>query len=256
MDVTIIGSGTGIPVKGRSPAGLLLEVAYEKLLFDSGAGTLQRLAERGVSFLELDRLYYTHFHVDHSLDLISMVFALRIPELRRTKPLTVYGPKGLRRFWKQARRLYPKMLEPKQYQLSFVELSLKPDGTAPSAAMGYAVKTQPMRHSLPALGYRVEADKKIFAYAGDTDDCPGLIELGRGADLLVLECSMPDERKVAGHLTPTECGRIALETGCKQLLLTHFYPFFEGYDILARVRIHYRGPATLAEDGMRFTLAP
>ena len=80
------------------------------------------------------------------------------------------------------------------------------------------------------------------------DGLRGIVELGRGAELLILECSMPDERKVAGHLTPSECGRIAQEAGCRHLVLTHFYPVFQGYDIRRRVRRFYRGRLTLARD--------
>ena len=59
---------------------------------------------------------------------------------------------------------------------------------------------------------------------------------------------MTDERKVAGHLTPTECGRIAEQANCRHLALTHFYPVFKGYDVRKRVRRHFRGRLTLARD--------
>ena len=59
---------------------------------------------------------------------------------------------------------------------------------------------------------------------------------------------MTDGRKVSGHLTPSECGRIAAAAGCDHLVLTHFYPVFKGYDIRRRVRRFYRGPLTLAKD--------
>jgi ribonuclease BN (tRNA processing enzyme) len=66
--------------------------------------------------------------------------------------------------------------------------------------------------------------------------------------VLILECSMPDERKVSGHLTPSECGRIAAEAGCRHLVLTHFYPVVRNGAIRARVRRAFAGRLTLARD--------
>jgi ribonuclease BN (tRNA processing enzyme) len=71
---------------------------------------------------------------------------------------------------------------------------------------------------------------------------------------LILECSHPDERKVASHLTPSECGEIAAAARCKHLVLTHFYPVFQGYDIRRRVRRFFRGRLTLARDLTSFRL--
>jgi ribonuclease BN (tRNA processing enzyme) len=63
-----------------------------------------------------------------------------------------------------------------------------------------------------------------------------------------LECSVPDKRKIDGHLTPAECARIAAEARCRHLVLSHFYPVFEGCDVRWCVRRFYRGPLTLARD--------
>ena len=84
--------------------------------------------------------------------------------------------------------------------------------------------------------------------------CPNVVRLGRGADLFLLECSVPDKRKVAGHLTPEECGRIAADAGCRHLVLTHFYPVFEGCTPRRCVRRAFRGRLTFARDFTAFTL--
>jgi len=244
MKVVILGAGTAIPATGHSPSGLYVRAAGEHLLFDAGPGTLQRLHALGVTRLQLDRLFLTHLHVDHCLDLVSILFALRIPSPARMKPLTVYGPRGLRRLYRQLNRTFHRWLEPKTYRLILREV----DETT-LKGRGYRVRTRRMRHSTTAVGYRLEAHGVRIAYSGDTDVCKELVELGRGADLLILECSMTDERKVAGHLTPTECGRIAAEAQCTHLVLTHFYPVFQGYDLRRRVRRAFRGRLTLACDG-------
>ena len=105
-----------------------------------------------------------------------------------------------------------------------------------------------------AIGYRLTSKGKSVAYSGDTDMCENIVKLGRDADLLILECSVPDERKVEGHLTPTECSQIAAAANCRHLVLTHFYPVFQGYDLRRRIRRSFRGRLTLARDFTRLVI--
>jgi len=250
MQVTILGAGTAIPARGRSPAGVYVRVADEHILLDAGAGTLQRLHAMGAPWPQLDRIFLTHFHIDHCLDLVSILFALRIPGLERAKPLVVYGPPGLRQLYRRLNTAFHGWLTPRGFRLVLKEL-----GPATLRLPGYAVTTKRMDHGAThAIGYRLTARGKRLAYSGDTEACAGIVELGRRADLLLLECSMPDARKVDGHLTPSECGRIAAAAGVRHLALTHFYPVFHGIDVRACVRRAFRGRLTLARDGCRFIL--
>ena len=250
MRLIILGAGTSIPAKGYSPAGLVVRVHDEPLLFDAGPGTIQRLSTiAGVDCFRLRHVFLTHFHLDHCADLATLLFALRIPRPGRRQPLTVVGPRGLTRLYRRLNAAYHGWLAPRGYRVAFRET-----GAGVLRFPGYTVRVARMNHSTTALGYRVEQAGRSVAYSGDTDVCDAIVELGRGADALVLECSMPDERKVAGHLTPTECGRIAAHAGCRHLVLTHFYPVFQGYEIRRRVRRSFRGRLTLARDGLSLTL--
>ncbi|MBN2097722.1 MAG: ribonuclease Z, partial [Candidatus Omnitrophica bacterium] len=68
MEVTILGSGTGVPALKRNAAGLLIKVENENLLFDSGPGIIRKLLELGLTYHDIDYIFYTHFHTDHTLD--------------------------------------------------------------------------------------------------------------------------------------------------------------------------------------------
>ncbi|MBI3320369.1 MAG: ribonuclease Z [Candidatus Omnitrophica bacterium] len=249
MRVVILGAGTAIPARRRSPSGIYVRAGKEHLLFDAGPGTLQRLHDVGVTFLQLDRLFLTHLHPDHCLDLVSILFAMHIPQPTRTKPFVVYGPPGIERLYRRLNAAFHGWLRPRSYRLTFRELT-----ETRLRLRGGTIATRFMRHAPGALGYRLQTGGKHMVYSGDTDACEGIVELGREADLLILECSMTDERKVTGHLTPTECGRIAARANCRHLVLTHFYPVCEGYDIRARVRRSFSGRLTLARDLERVVL--
>lgn len=250
MRVTILGAGTAIPAKGYSPAGLYVRAGNEHLLMDAGPGTIQRLqAFAGIDPFRLRRVFLTHFHVDHCLDMATLLFALRIPQPGRRQPLTIVGPRGLRPLYRRLNAAFHGWLSPRQAHVTF-----RRAGPGVLRFPGYTVRVARMSHSTTALGYRIEHGGRSLAYSGDTDVCDEIIALGRGADALILECSMTDERKVAGHLTPSECGRIAAQAGCRHLVLTHFYPVFRGYDIRCRVRRAFRGRLTLARDALSFTV--
>jgi ribonuclease BN (tRNA processing enzyme) len=112
-----------------------------------------------------------------------------------------------------------------------------------------------MAHISESVGYRIEfKDGKSMAISGDTDYCQNIIDLALEVDLLVLECSFPDGKKVEGHLTPSLAGKIALESRCKKLLLTHLYPICDQFDILSQCRQVYQGQIILGEDLMRIKI--
>ena len=249
MKIVMLGTGTGVPVKERGCAGIYVHAGGQHILLDAGPGTARQLVKLGVTYLTLDAIFLTHFHVDHCLDFVALLFAMYIPDPARTKPLTIYGPRGLKQLYRELNHAFHGWITPRSYELTLKEL-----GDETVKLKDVTVRAVPMHHSTDAVGYRVESKGKSVVYSGDTDYCANIVRLGRRADMLILECSMPDERKVAGHLTPSECGRIAAEADCRHLVLTHFYPVFKGYDIRSRVRRAFRGRVTLARDLSSFTL--
>ena len=247
MHVTILGSGTAIPSLRRGSPGLLVEVAGQSLLFDGGAGTLPRLLKAGVTVLELDRVFYTHLHPDHTGDLVPLLFALRNPAWQRTKPLYLTGPRGFGAYYESLVGVYGDWIAAKNYELVLHE-TLKET----TEGEGFRVIPREVVHLQHSLCYRVEAaDGKSLVFSGDTTYCDAIIDAARGADLLVLECSAPDEQPMKNHLTPTEAGQIAALSGCRRLALTHFYPICDEYDIITPCRKVFDGELILAEDMMR-----
>jgi ribonuclease BN (tRNA processing enzyme) len=117
------------------------------------------------------------------------------------------------------------------------------------------ILSKPVAHIAESIGYRIEfKDGRSMAVSGDTDYCQNMIDLASGVDILVLECSFPEGKKVEGHLTPSLAGRIALESRCRKLLLTHFYPICDQFDMVGQCRQVFPGEIILGEDRMRIIL--
>ncbi len=250
MQLTIIGSGTGALQLKRGTPGYILKIQEQVILLDGGTGTLKKCLAAGISYKDIDKIFYTHLHPDHTIELIPFLFATKhTPGFTRIKPLEIYGPKGFRSFYSKVTNLYGTGIIDVNYDINISELS----GNCISIEK-WKVESRFMQHSEHAIGYRFEAGDRVFVYTGDTDFCEEVIELSQGADVLLLECSFPDHMKVPGHLTPTEAGKIAAAAGVEKLILTHFYPECDAEDILSPCRSQFRGTVVLAEDLMNIEI--
>ncbi len=249
-ELIIVGSGTGIPSLRRGSPGLLLISESSKVLIDSGSGTLRRMLEVGITYRDVDLLLYTQIHPDHISDLVPILFACKYSDLPREKDLLCRGGAGFKHFFNQLKKVYGSWIEAQSYRLTIDEISPKP-----LSFRHLKIIAKPMVHLPESVGYRIEFnDGKSVAISGDTDYCKNIINLASEVDLLVLECSFPDEKKVEGHLTPSLAARIGLESHCKKLLLIHLYPICDQFDILKECRQIYQGNVILGEDLMRIKI--
>ena len=80
------------------------------------------------------------------------------------------------------------------------------------------------------------------------DETENFHEFCKDADLLIIDCAMPDSMKKDGHLTPSLAGRTAEKSRVKKLILTHFYPECENIDIKKQASKVFSGEIELARD--------
>jgi ribonuclease BN (tRNA processing enzyme) len=252
-DLVVLGSGTAIPTRRRASPGLLLRAEDAgTVLIDPGPGSLCRMAREGGAVEDVDRVLITHHHPDHTLDIMSLLFARRNPWLRpRLRRLVLVGPAGTRELHARMKGLYGQWIEAAAEEFEIVEAA---EGPLPSAAglTGRACRTE---HTGESLGYRLELEAGTLAVSGDCGPADGLVALGEGADLFLLECAVPDDYPaVPGHLTPDGAGRIAARARPGKLVLYHLYPPVEAEEALESVRRHFHGDVSVAEDGAVYTL--
>lgn len=250
MKITILGSGTSVPSLQRNSSGILLQHEGRNNLFDFGYGNLRQLLNLGLTYHDVDRIFFTHNHPDHMCDLIIFLFSTRYHLEPRTKDLPIIAAPGFKEFFDGLMEAFKHWLVPTTYQVEIIE-----QDEETRAYGGLTVTSRKVNHIDLSRGYRVtDASGKTVAISGDTDYCEGMIELGKNADLMILECSFPDELKCDGHLTPRLAARLAKEAACKKLCLTHFYPPCDLEEIRAICGEIYSGELYLAEDLMTFEL--
>jgi len=251
MELTVIGSGTGVPSRRRGSPCLALKAAGRLLVMDLGAGSLRSLLRYGLDFSAIDVLALSHLHPDHVGDLIPFLFATRYSlGYTRREPFRLLAARGFGRFHQQLMEAFAGWVEPPPGLMDLRELD--PDGPDAVRDPDLVIKSAPTNHTAGSLAFRVEAEGRSLVYSGDTDVSDSLVDLARGVDLLVLEAANPF--KVAGHLTPAEAGRLAAQAGAARLLLTHFYPPCDAVDVVALAAPEFAGEIQRAEDGLNLTV--
>jgi len=244
---TILGSGTCVPSLERSSCSILVKGTSTHLLVDAGPGTVCQLLKLDVHINDIDMILLSHFHLDHCAELAPFLFATKHSGIIRKTPLTLVGGTGLASLLDQLNRAYDYTLEFPEEMIKIKELERHGSMTlgVENIRLDYtAVKHKPESR---ALRFTDETGFSVV-YSGDTDECPQLVDLARGADLLICECAFPDDQKIPGHLTPSLAGTIATRAGVKKMVLTHFYPQCDIVDINAQCRLTYDWPLILAKD--------
>ncbi len=271
IDCLVLGTGGAVPTRTRAPAAYWVTLDGHGLLVDPGPGALVRLLRdpRGPAGVdEIETVLLTHLHLDHCADLAPLLFALHSPLPAAEAPLQLIGPPGLRAYLDRLRDLYGDWLRPAKRPVAETELApgerlelaaarpgegrwrrAGPGLPGPSIAAERAEHGE-SRFSAANLCLRLtDGEGAVLAYSGDGEAGAGLLAAAREADLLLVECSTPDELYTPGHLTPSRVGELCAAARPRRVVLTHLYAPAAALDLPALVRRRFDGPVETAADG-------
>ena len=243
------GSGPG----PASPAsGYLVEAGGRWLAMDLGNGTFGAL-QRHLDPWALDGVLFSHLHPDHCSDFASLVVHRRYHPRPPVDPtahrLAVHAPaEAPARF---AAAYAPSAADLAETDLTDVfDFRAVADGSCADVA-GVRLRAGRVDHPCEAYALRVEHDGRSLVYSGDTGPCAGLVELARGADVLLCEATWPHvtewwtEPPTGVHLSGRQAGEHAAAAGVGRLLLTHVPTWFDGAELLAEAEEAFDGPVEL-----------
>lgn len=249
MEITVVGTGTAAPRIERRQSCVAVQTGGETLVFDLGSGTVRGMVHAGIDPLAVDRVFLTHFHPDHTVDIVPLLFGMKYgAEKPRTKPLAISGPEPFGEFWKSVTDVVWGEWMFGDYHTEISELPR--ERAEPLELPGCRLSWAPANHRPESIAYRLESEGRAFVYTGDTEYSESVVELAREAHTLLIECSFPDDSPVPGHLTPESTARIARESEVERVVLTHIYPAADRLDLVSEVRRGFDGEVVLAEDGL------
>jgi len=252
MLLTTIGTGTAAPSAGRVNAGHLVEMGGVRLLMDCGSGVVHRMAALGVDWVGITHVALTHFDADHVSDIPGLLVAWRWGTLPpREAPVELIGPPGTRTLLERMGEMFGSAVASPDYPFSVREIT---SGEEIELDDGVVLGAREVPHTEESVAYSVRRGARRLVYTGDTGPSAALGEWARGSDLLLAECSLPDDMAIPTHLTPSRCAELAATAEPGALVLTHFYPPVERVDIRAVIGERYHGPVALATDGWAIEL--
>jgi len=244
LKITVLGAGTCIPYPNFSPAGYLVYINQVPLLLDAGPGTIARMSAQGVNYQDLEYVLISHLHPDHVLDFLMLLQVYNAtPGWTRSKKLTVIGCNGIEYFLEEQFRLLDG-LKPETYPIQIYEMDAET-----LHFEGWSLKSALSLHTPKSLAFRISSMSKSLVYSGDASSPDNLIELARGADLLLCECSLPLGWETPDHLSPDQVGMLAKKANAKRVVLTHRYPQSIQEDVISQVKTYYDGEVIGAIDG-------
>jgi ribonuclease BN (tRNA processing enzyme) len=250
MEITVVGSGTVVPSLERRQSCVAVEAGGETLFFDLGSGAMRGMLRARLDPFAADRIFFTHFHPDHTVDVVPLLFSIKYgAKEKRSQPLHLTGPEPFLTFWSSLTGVWGEFMLG-DYPIRVSELPH--DCPSPLNLPGCRLSWAPADHRPESIAYRLDGEEGSFVYTGDTEYSGSVVDLARDAHTMLIECSFPDESPGPGHLTPGGVARLASEADVRRVVLTHVYPAADELDLRAEVGRGFGGEVVVARDGLRF----
>lgn len=150
LNLTLLGSGGGMPMPNRYLSALLINYMGRKILIDCGEGTQVAMRKMNTGFKNIDIICISHFHGDHIYGLPGLLSTMG--NSGRTKPVTIIGPCGLK-----------KVIEAFFYVISYLPYKIEiieDPKTAINIIDGIEISTLNLIHSSPCIGYSFYVKRK------------------------------------------------------------------------------------------------
>lgn len=289
MRITIMGSGTPAPIKAaQATSGVLIQLGNgESFMFDIGSGTVGNLFSMGQHPSELDKVFITHFHLDHIGGIFPLFDAMG---WARNTPLRVWGPSGhtpelgtaafidniyaASEWHRQSKQdLLP--VEGASFDTKEIDISLFSEENPKQLVYnsdGVKIFAFPVYHTIDgAIGLRLEWKGLSMVYVSDSEVSTFEAEQSKGADVLIHEVLPSAEEFARGnnmtiedaesvisqHTTPSKLGYFLDLTKPTLAVGTHFKLGDANNDgLFSDLRKVYDGPFLLAQDLSTINVTP
>ncbi len=269
IKVTLLGTGSPLPVMERFGPSILVEAGEQKFIFDAGRGALQRLRQADVGYKDIQGVFFTHLHSDHVVGFPDLWLTGWLTG-QRSAPLLVWGPAGTKNMVSNLEKAF-------EFD---IKARISDDKASPA---GVVIKIEEIKEGIvfekngvkitafdvdhapvkPAFGYRIDYARRSVVLSGDTRYSENLIRHSKGVDLLIHEVVSPDtlaraklpaeviKAIIGHHTTPERAGEIFSLVKPRMAIISHIVqPTATEQDVIPLTKKNYTGALELGEDLM------
>ena len=258
MRITVLGKSPSWQDADGACSGYLIQQGETTLLLDIGNGVFGKL-RRFVDYVDVDGLVISHLHADHFLDLVPYSYALTYAPRQQPVPVhrwpgtdnparpVLHAPTGAREVFRQVCDAWgpPDLIE-NAFDLH------EYDASATIDVGPLRLRFAEVPHYLKTHAIEITAEGSgRFVFGADSRPTDDLIEFARGADLLMVEATLPrpERQGPRGHLTPEEAGDHGKRAGVGRLVITHFSDELDEQWAHAEAERGFEGPVDVAREG-------
>ena len=275
LKVVLLGTAAGPLINMQQyGASTLVEAGGQRLLFDCGRGATFRLAQAGVPIGSITRVFFTHLHSDHVMQLPDLLLT-GWETGRRALPLAVWGPTGTGAMMNHLLAAFDFDIRTRRdvdehfpaAGITVVSHDIVRDSVV-FAENGLTVTAFLVDHGVvqPALGYRVDYRGRSVVLSGDTRVSENLISHARGVDVLIHEAIDPEALRarldhpspatidaiIAHHTTPEQAGTVFRRVAPRLAVYSHAPNTAR---LIAQTRTTYTGSLQGPEDLLTIFIA-
>ena len=246
LKLTILGCYGPYAPKDGACSGYLIESQNIKLMLDCGHGAFAQL-QKFINFRDLHCLVISHFHPDHYGDIhgIRHAFKGSIRDGSRQNPLVVYAPSNPAHLFEEI----------SSWVDTFVVIPIEDTLSKTNPVGDLKIRFFPTNHPLVTYGVQAEFKNKTITYTSDTGWDSALIDICWQSDLLLTEASLRNVDIAfadKGHMTAKQAGILGQKSQAKKLVITHFWPEFNLYQLKREAEVGYEAQVDLAQMGKTF----
>jgi ribonuclease BN (tRNA processing enzyme) len=261
LRITVLGKSPSWQDAGGACSGYLIETEGTRVLLDCGNGVFGKLRQR-VDYTEIDAVIISHLHADHFLDLVPYSYALIYAPKQQPVPVHIWeGTDNPAR---------PRLIAPPNAREVFqrvvgawgnddlIESAFELEEYSGGGEVDVGdirASFHPVPHFVETFAVRISAGGGgHMVYSADTRPGEEIVDVARGADLLLIEGTLPRPERTGlrGHLTPEEAGEHARRAGVPRVVITHISD--ELGDEWAREEGErgFGGPVEIAREGSSY----
>lgn len=164
LNIIFLGTGGSWPSVKRNVASVAVKRAGEIILFDCGEGTQRQFQKSKLSYMQISKIFISHFHGDHFLGLPGLIQTMQLND--RNDPLHIYGPKGIK-------NLVEQLLSLGYFKPNYEIVAHQIDEDDILDFNEYIIKILRVKHGIPALAYSLEEKMRPGKF-----DKPKALKLG------------------------------------------------------------------------------